>query len=908
MHSIAASFRRAAGCCRLSHDHDHDRHEHESELGGALVADARPAHKRFPFPGTKRVYERDRPFTIRHIALDLTIRLAERDIAGSATIDVERVREDAKTLILDAVEMRIARVLVDGAPVSFDYDDRELSVPIPRASTVDGRPARLRARVTVEYSAKPRRGLYFLAPDEHVQSRPTQAWTQFEDEDARFVFPCHDKPHIKQTTELRARVPAGLYCLSNGTLVERSDDGATSFFHYSQAEPHASYLVSIVVGDFAILEAPEETRVPVTYVVPKGREADGRRAFARTPDMIALFEKKTGVPFPYAKYAQVVVSDFIFGGMENTGATTMFEHILLDERADLDSDMDGLVAHELAHQWFGDLVTCRDFSEAWLNEGFATFMELVWKEEGTEPHDRFAPARPHAGREEYEYALKGELDVYFDEDGARYRRPIVCRDFDQPIDLFDRHLYQKGAAVLAALRHKVGDDCFWRGVRAYLEAHAHGVVETRDLQRALEAASGLSLDATFDAYVYGAGHPAFEVTIEVDRDPERTEISVAVKQTQVVDELTKLYRGPLEIDVASGGVVKRETVELRSPHDVFVLHRAERPDYVVIDPDGALLASFDVDAPADLARAQLSSARSARARWCAAAILKKRADDATVEALGKALRDEGAFWGVRAECADALSTIRSDGALDQLVAAISARHPKVRRAVARALGKFKHERACAALRPVSLGDPSYLVAGEAARAMGATRRTEAFDTLVELLGRPSHMDAIACGAIDGLAALREERAVPHLAALTHYGRNSYVRRAAMIALARLDTSRRTRELLEERLDDRDPFVRLSAVRALDLLGDVKARGALGRRLEREDAGNVKRRIREALRDLRAPREGELRALRDELEKVRDESKQLALRLVRLEARVGSPTRGARTKKAAKGSPAPKKKR
>ena len=157
------------------------------------------------------------------------------------------------------------------------------------------------------------------------------------------------------------------------------------------------------------------------------------------------------MPYPWNKYAQVVVSDFIFGGMENTTATTMYEHILLDERAAIDITSDDLIAHELAHQWFGDYVTCRDWSEGWLNEGFATFFEHVWREK-------------HLGRDEYDYGLKADLDAYLGEAHGRYRRPIVCQDYDAPLDLFDRHLYEKGGLVLHALRVELGDALFWKGV------------------------------------------------------------------------------------------------------------------------------------------------------------------------------------------------------------------------------------------------------------------------------------------------------------------------------------------------------------------------------------------------------------------------------------------------------------
>ncbi len=885
MRSFAASLRQTHGLCHFCQDHVDHGEFHSSHLAAPAPDPTRP-NRRFAFPGTRRVYERDRPFLIEHIALDLTLSFGTKSVGGTARIRAVRLSTDATSFALDAVGFKIESVEIDARPTPFSYDDTTLRVTVPVSKTVFD--------VVIRYHAHPKRGLYFLAPDDHVRDRPRQVWSQCQDEDARHWFPCHDKPHAKQTTELRVRVPSGLFALSNGKLTSRVEEGTTTVFSYAQELPHPSYLVTLVVGDFVELTPDAPTRVPLTYLVPPGREADGRRTFLRTPEMIALFEKKTGVPFPYAKYAQVVVSDFIFGGMENTSATTMYEHILLDERAAIDVDMDGLVAHELAHQWFGDFVTCRDFSEGWLNEGWATYMELVWKDEGTEAG---------AGRDEYDYALKGELDTYVDEDSSRYRRPIVSRDYENPIDLFDRHLYQKGALVLHRIRRIVGDGPFWRGVHRYLEAHANGVVETRDLQRAIEAESGKSLDRTFDLYVHGAGHPCFKVSIDVEERGEASLVSVSVEQTQPTDDPTRLYEGPIVIELFERGASRRETREMSTPRDTFVFSTSERPGYVAFDPEGDLLGTVEVSSPPDLLRSQLVRGSSARVRWSAANALAKRDDDQSIEALGAALAKVDEFWGVRAEAAAALGEIRTDLAFRALAKQVAAAHAKVRRAVVRALGKVRTAASAALLKKVALGDESYLVQADAARALGATRQPDAFDTLVELLDRRSWSDVVRSGAADGLAALRDERAVAHLSSRTSYGHDSHGRRSAMVALARLDTSRKTRELLEDRLDDTDPFVRQAAVRALDVLGDVKARGALARRLDREDSGNVRRRLREALRDLRGGHVAEVRALRDELERAREETKELRARMTKIEASLGPPAKGA-ARKAPKKARAP----
>ena len=820
----------------------------------------------FAFASSTRHFERPRPFLIEHLALDLTLDIPTKSVRGWATLDLRRLDPDARSLALDAVGFVIERVRIDGNEAPFTYDGQQLLLDLGPIET---------ARVAVEYRATPRRGLYFLEPDDHVPSRPRQVWSQCQEEDARHWFPCHDKPHLKMTTELSLEVPNGWTVLSNGELVSSTQPASGPWrFHWAMRQPHPSYLVTLVAGEFAILE-DRAGEVPLTYLVPKGREDDAKRTFARTPAMIQLFSELTGVPFPWNKYAQVVVSDFFFGGMENTTATTLYEHVLLDPRASLDLSSDDLISHELAHQWFGDFVTCRDWSEGWLNEGFATYFEHVWREK-------------NLGQDEYDYGVRADLETYVSETHSRYKRPVVCLEYDAPLDLFDRHLYEKGGLVLHALRAELGSGLFWRGVNLYLSRHARGIVETRDLQRALEDVSGRSFGRAFEQWLYRPGHPELEVTVTWElvgqgpHDPRQQGLlTVAVKQTQSEGAPFEL---PLVVDIGvREGGVRRERRLITQKAETFVLQCPLRPAFVVVDPQLVILGEVTLKAPNDLLRGALAGAPTGRGRWLAARALAKADDPLTIGALGECLLDEQVFWGTRSEAAASLGKIRAREAFDLLAKATAVKHPKVRRAGVEALGAFRTTAALEALRPSVMKDDSYLVEGEAARALGKTRQAAAFEPLLDLLGRPSWGEVIRAGAIDGLAALRDDRAVPHLQALTRYGHPSRARRAAVLALPNLSNDRRTRELLEALLDDVDPMVRYDVIRALQDLGDVKARGALRERLERDLDARVRRRIREALRDLGEARRG-LDPLKDELEKLQTEHAELKARLAKLEAR------------------------
>jgi aminopeptidase N len=828
----------------------------------------------FALSGTLRKYERSRPYVLRHSFLDLVLEPKTKSVRGTAHLDYERISANPTDLVLDAIGFDIERVELAGRakPLDYEYDGDHL--------TVIGLSERT-GKVSITYSATPKLGLYFLAPDDKVKNRPEQVWSQCQDEDARHWFPCLDKPHVKMTTELRVKVPQGWTALSNGERVDGRGAKNARSFHFRLDQPHPSYLVTLVAGRFVeVVDRPAKVggkSLPVSYFVPPERKGDALRSLGETPRMIELFSSLLGVAFPFSRYSQIVVSDFIFGGMENTTATTLYEHVLLDARAALDVSSNDLVAHELAHQWFGDHVTCRDWSHAWLNEGFATFFEHLERES-------------RLGRDDYEWGVAGDVESYLAEANGRYSRPIVCRDYGEPIDLFDRHLYEKGGLVLHMLRRELGDELFFSGVRLYLTRNAGGIVETNDLMRALEEVSGKSLERFFDSWVYRPGHPDLKVKIGW----EDGLLSVQVRQKQKGPDIAT-FAFTLEVLVKTkAGTLERHSKQVTEGTDTLLVRLPERPAFVVFDPEFRLTTSVTLEAPAEMLRHQLESAPTARARWMAAEALSKRDDPATRRALTRTLFDQKEAWMVRTEAARALGKLRGEEAEATLIKASAESHPKLRRAVASALGAFRTSTAASCLAQLAQRDKSYLVAAEAARALGRTRAPEALKTLLRVLDAPSWADVRRAGALDGLAQLRSDDAVPEVLARSRYGYPLRGRRAAIQALAALSDSKKTRSHLEDMLEDKDPHLRISVVDALLSFGDAKSRGALRRALDRELDGRVIRRLREALRE-NTDGASEKKRVSDDLETLRNELAELKARLGRVEAT----TKPAKADKAAK---------
>ncbi|RYZ10189.1 MAG: aminopeptidase [Myxococcales bacterium] len=852
------------------------------------------ARSPFSLAGTERKYERSRPYRIDHLFVDLTLDFETKSVRGRAVLDFQRVAAEATSMQVDATGFVLTSVRVDDGgglkPATYSYDGEVIELQdLPE-----------RGQLRIDYEATPQRGLYFLAPDEQVKHRPLQAWTQCQDEDARHFIPCVDKPHMKMTTELSATVPSGFQVLSNGELIASETRGKGPWsYRFKLDQPHPSYLLTLVAGHFDVVtDRPAklaEGEVPIQYLVPVGQAKAAARSLGETPRMLEFFSKRFGTPFPWRRYSQVVVSDFIFGGMENTTATTLYEHVMLDERAALDVASTDLVAHELAHQWFGDYVTCRDWSHAWLNEGFATFCEHLEREQ-------------RLGRDEYDYGVAGDVDTYLNEASGRYQRPIVCRDYEEPIDLFDRHLYEKGGLVLHMLRRELTDEVFFEGARRYLARHAFGIVETTDLMRALEEASGRSLERFFDQWVYRPGHP--ELTCKVSYDDGL--LSVALKQTQKTGE-TAAFALPVEIEVMSAdGVRTRHQKLMTQAHDVLTVKLEKRPQHVGLDPEQRMVGKLTFEAPGDMLRHQLAEGSNALLRWTAADALSKKQDPATVTSLSETLARESEAWMVRLEAARALGKIRSEEAFTALSAALKTSHPKVRRAVAGALGAFKKPEAAKALQELLRKEPSYLVMADAARALGRTRQPGALDTLKSIVDQPSWADVVRAGALDGMAALRDDAALEAVVKRTRYGIPTRGRRAAVHALAALGDGRKTREQLEDLLDDKDPHFKIDVVSALTTLGDAKSRGAMRRALEHELDGRVSRRLREALRDMSEGPAQEKKRLNDELESVKDELTELKTRLAKLEGRKteAPKTKEEKPKAVSKpmAKPAPKKKK
>ena len=318
------------------------------------------------------------PFDVLHYRIEVSFDEPKRMVLGKVTTTLVPFPAALNSVEFDAEEMSISRVsYAGGRPLAYEVKPKTVVIHLDRSFSY-----RDTVAISIEYSCTPRKGLYFVLPDSGYPGRPAQIWTQGEDMDNHFWFPCYDFPNDRATSEVLATVRRGLTVLSNGTLLKVTENkrNGTTTYHWKQSKPHVAYLIMLAIGEYAVLR-DKAGRVPLEYYVYPHHVEDAKVCFEKTPDMIRFFSATTGIAYPWEKYAQVLIHDFVVGGMENTSATSLAdEATVFDARARLDNSPTSLIAHELSHQWWGDLLTCKDWRHLWLNESFASYFDPLYHE------------------------------------------------------------------------------------------------------------------------------------------------------------------------------------------------------------------------------------------------------------------------------------------------------------------------------------------------------------------------------------------------------------------------------------------------------------------------------------------------------------------------------------------------
>jgi aminopeptidase N len=571
--------------------------------------------------------------------------------------------------------------------------------------------------------------------------------------------------------------------------------------------------VCLVAGYFKGVEDTYKN-IPLAFYTVPSESAVAVNSFAPTKEAMAFFEEEIGVPYPWAKYYQVCVTDFMFGGMENTTLTTLTESTLFAKESENIQDSEGLVAHELAHQWFGDLVTCKDWSHAWLNEGFATYYAHLF-----DGHKN--------GRESMLFDLYQTARNITQRDANSDTKGLVHRRYDNPMEIFSNGIYPKGAWVLHMLRSQLGEALYRKIIKTYLERNKFQNVETHDLLSVVEELSGRSFDQFFDQWLFRPHFPELNVTYTWDEAMKTAKLNI--KQTQPITNDIALFTFPLKVRFKVGNDNVDRDIRVKEKAEDFSFKLEKAPTIVRLDPDLTLLAKTTFQPPRAMTLAQLGDKSDMLGRVLAIQTLRSDSSDENVKRLKEALNNDS-FVGVRQEAVSALRGIHTRAALEALLASTNQPDARVRVRVVDAIGAFYDEKSFAAHDAVLQREKNPEILSESIQALAASPNKNATERLLAYVNTNSFHQRVASRAITALRARRDASVTPALIDLVKKRWDELptsVLASALETVATLgadDESHRdaAREFLIAHVNEPRERIQLAAIRGLGTLRDEKA--------------------------------------------------------------------------------------
>lgn len=738
---------------------------------------------------------RDREIDVHHIRINATVNLLSETVYGNVIHTFSPLSSSLEMFELDASDMNINRVRIKDKDISFNHIADKLIIslkrPISWNDTID---------VKIDYTAKPKKGVYFVKPDDVYPNKPYQAWTQGEDQDNHHWVPIYDYPNERSTFETILTVDQKYKAVSNGELVSKTNnDNGTHTWHWRENFPMVPYLISFVVGEYVKVEDKYKD-IPINYWVYPNNKRETNRSFGLTTDMMSFFEQETAMDYPYEKYDQIIIDDFMFGGMENITLTHNTDRTMYDEFASPDVSSEGLVAHELAHHWFGNMITTRNWANAWLNEGFATYYSRKYFEH------KF-------GYDEGEYIRYSEMGSYFYSD-KKWNRATVQHHFHESMDLFDGHIYAKGSLILNMIYDVLGEEAFKRGVQHYVKENKHKNVETSDLKKAFEEVTGKNLDWFFKQWVYNPGYPEYDVSYSYNQR-NRT-IKFIINQTQ---DLKKVGLFKMPIDIQVDGVM--HTIWVEDKNLVYEIPVSKRPKLVIFNSGMKIPCKIKFDKPLAEWILQLQTAPHILDRIEAVNVLKNKKGRRKVEKALLECVEKDKFWGVRREAVKGFSKLKSKLYSQELMELSNGQDNRVKREIWKALKIYKnHDEVSSFLQNVIITDTKYYSISDAFLALVEVDTSAAKNRVLTMLQTNSHNDIIRKSAMSYYGKVKNDQNYDKLKNLASYGGTTWdARPEAINQLTKyLKTKPKTIELFLDFLNDPSRNVRKNCIRALGKYG------------------------------------------------------------------------------------------
>lgn len=866
-------------------------------LAGLLAAPA-AADEAPSFQSDRRnVVSLDRTVDIQSLTLDLTLDVKAGTVRGTATHRLRPLRTGLKEIRLHAVALDVQRVTIDGAPTTFRTLSEQLAIALPAPSEPGAEHV-----VAITYSAAPQLGLHVRRPGPDSPDTHAEVWTQGEDIDNRHWFPTWDAPDDRFVYTGRFTAEDRYTVISNGRLTrkEAADPGWTTWTYALQDQDLVSYLVMVAAAEYKALGREWRGRPVLDFYPPDVDEETVRRAGARVPEMLDFMSSATGVEYPYPGYSQVYVQRFIYTGMENTTATVLDRRLLYPEREEAHARprTEAVIAHELAHQWFGDQMTLRDWSHMWLNEGMTTFLEGWWA--------AYAHG-PEVGADKV--FSRHRSVVRTDKRGAK---PLVVDWHSRAGTRTNHNPYAKGAAVMQMLRVLLGEEDFGRAFRRYCTERQHTNVTTGDLQRVFEEETGLALGWFFQQWTELAGHPKLAVSHAVDA--EQGTVQIDVKQTQEVGGLVPLFTLPVDLAVATDKGVERTRLWLDGEAASVVIPLDGALQFVAVDPDGGIIADIEQTQTDDewtalLAQGDLVYAR--RSAFHAVSQRKKPASAGLRAAVEGFLNDGAAHPLWRRLAAQTLGKWKDDTSRATLVAALGALgggsggapglddDPRLQESIIDALGEGPRDDAVIAAMRAALGRArTDRVKASALQVLGKQLKDGALPDLRRALtGPPGHGQVLHHVAVNGLGSHGVAKDIRRLAPFRAGTTPHRLRSTAMYASAKIANRQATRDArkkaripvardAEEALGDLNLRMRQTVIGVLKLVGDSQSVAALQALQKTSTVPAIRRQVEGAIEAIRTRKDTDPKpddaALAAKLKKLEEQVSDLQSKLRDLE--------------------------
>ncbi len=775
-------------------------------------------------------HEPNREFHTTNIKLNLKFDLKTKTVLGVATESVVPLRTHLDSLHLNAVDMTIERVTMNGRPLHYRYDGRILTLIFGRSYGLNNY-----LTYSITYSTHPSRGIFFISPDSGYPKRNPEVWSMSEPEDARYWFPCHDYPDDFSSSEVITTVPSNWTVISNGVLkrVTPTDGGKEKVFDWVERRPHVDYLISVIAGVFDKFET-HYGKVPIYFYADPKYGNLVEKNFAIEPEVLRFYSTFTGQPFPWEKQALTCVTNFTWGGEENVSAITLTDRTIHDKNAEPQISSVSLIAHETAHQWFGDFLTTRNWANAWLNEGFATYFEAMFRE-----HEY--------GEDEFQYEMYQNHNETIATDNRR-REPTVNRRYYNPVDRFDNYIYPRGASILHMIRFVIGKPLFQKAIHYYIERYKGLPVGTHDFLEAIRQSTGYNLRWLFKEWLYDAGHPVFDVSYNYHQNAG--DVVMKVEQVQKVDSLTPVYKMPVDIYLVTPTEKLTKRVWVDSLTNTFTFSVPNKPLMVNFDEGHWLLDEVHFHKSERELAYQLKNDSDVVGRIWAASQLKQDYKSQAEKHLISSLKHDS-FWAVRSECATLLNDYDDVEAKEALIAATNDADARVEVAAVNSLGQYKGDSQIEDLMSRLFYDrTNYFVRAAAVTAFSDVDSAKALHVIYTALARSSYGNIIRIAGLNALMKVRHNMAYEIAVNYSKYGEPYELRTEGVHVLVELHLHpKETLSLLSKYVSDPYIWVRFGALAGLAKIGNKSVIPLLRERMKVESDGRLVQMAKRAIKSI-----------------------------------------------------------